>query len=121
MNISITFKNIPSSDAVKSHVEKKLSKLDKMLDGPAEAQVVLADEKLRSIAEINLTCNKLKIHASGEAEENNMYAAIDSLAEKIKIQINKFKEKQKRHLAGDKQSIKKEALEHEVLDDTDSE
>lgn len=116
MNISITFKNIPSSDAVKSHVEKKLSKLDKMLDSPAEAQVVLADEKLRSIAEINLTCNKLKIHASGEAEDNNMYLAIDNLAEKIRTQINKFKDKQKRHLAGDKQSIK-----NEVLDDTDIE
>ncbi len=116
MNISITFKNIPSSDAVKSHVEKKLSKLDKMLDSPAEAQVVLADEKLRSIAEINLTCNKLKIHASGEAEDNNMYLAIDNLAEKIRTQISKFKDKQRRHLAGDKQSIK-----NEVLDDTDIE
>jgi len=116
MNISITFRNIPSSDAVKSHVEKKLNKLDKMLDAPAEAQVVLADEKLRSIAEINLTCNKLKIYARGDAEENNMYSAIDSLAEKIKIQITKFKDKQRRHLAGDKQSIK-----NEVLDYADSE
>lgn len=116
MNIAITFKNIPSSDAVKSHVEKKLNRLDKMLDSPAEAQVVLADEKLRSIAEINLTCNKLKIHARGEAEDNNMYSAIDSLAEKIKTQISKFKDKQRRHLAGDKQSIK-----HEVPVYTESE
>ena len=86
------------------------------MDSPAEAQVVLADEKLRSIAEINLTCNKLKIHASGEAEDNNMYLAIDNLAEKIRTQISKFKDKQRRHLAGDKQSIK-----NEVLDDTDIE
>lgn len=111
MNISITFKNVPSSDALKSHVDKKLNKLDKMLDAPAEAQVVLAVEKFRSIAEINLTCNKLKIHARGEAEENNMYSAIDSLAEKVKTQITKFKDKQRRHLAGDKQSIKDEVLE----------
>ena len=116
MNISITFKNIPSSDALKAHVEKKLNKLDKMLDAPAEAQVVLAVEKFRSIAEINLACNKLRINASGEAEENNMYSAIDALAEKIKIQITKFKDKQRRHLSGDKQSIKDEVLEH-----TDSE
>lgn len=111
MNISITFKNIPASDALKSHVEKKLNKLDKMLDAPAETQVVLAVEKFRSIAEINLTCNKLRINASGEAEENNMYAAIDSLAERIKTQITKFKDKQRRHLSGDKQSIKDEVLE----------
>ena len=116
MNISITFRNIPSSDALKSHVEKKLNKLDKMLDSPAEAQVVLADEKLRSIAEINLTCNKLKIHARDEAEDNNMYLAIDRLVEKIRTQMSKFKDKQTRHLAGDKQSIK-----DEVLESTDSE
>ncbi|WP_320040187.1 ribosome hibernation-promoting factor, HPF/YfiA family [uncultured Desulfobacter sp.] len=110
MNISITFKNVPSSDAVKSHIDKKLNKLDKMLDSPAEAQVVLSEEKLHSIAEIKLICDKLKIHAKGEAEENNMYSAIDSVVEKIRIQITKFKEKQKRHLAGDKQSIKDEVL-----------
>ena len=111
MNISITFKNVPSSDAVKSHIEKKIGKFDKMLDSPAEAQVVLAEEKLRSIAEINMISNKLKIRAKGEAEENNMYAAIDSLAEKIKTQISKLKDKQRRHLAGDKQSIKDELME----------
>lgn len=121
MNIATTFKNIPSSDALKSHIEKKLNKLDKMLDSPAEAQLVLSEEKLRSIAEINLTCNKLKIHARSDAEDNNMYLAIDSLAEKIRAQISKFKEKQRRHLAGDKQSIKDEVLDYEVLDYTDSE
>lgn len=121
MNISTTFKNIPSSDALKSHIEKKLNKLDKMLDSPAEAQLVLSEEKLHSIAEINLTCSKLKIHARSDAEDNNMYLAIDSLAEKIRTQISKFKEKQRRHLAGDKQSIKDEVLDDEVLDYTESE
>jgi len=111
MNISITFKNVPSSDAVKSHIEKKLNKLDKMLDAPAEAHVILSEEKLRSIAEINLTCNKLKINAKDEAEDNNMYSAIDGVTEKIKTQITKFKDKQRRHLAGDKQSIKDEVLD----------
>jgi len=111
MNISITFKNVPSSDAVKSHIEKKLNKLDKMLDAPAEAQVVLSEEKLRSIAEINLNCSKLKINAKDEAEDNNMYSAIDGVTEKIKTQITKFKDKQRRHLAGDKQSIRDEVLD----------
>ncbi len=87
-----------------------------MLDAPAEVQVVLSEEKLHSIAEIKLTCNKLKIHARDQAGENNMYSAIDGVTEKIKTQITKFKDKQRRHLAGDKQSIK-----DEVLDSGDSE
>jgi ribosome hibernation promoting factor len=105
MEISITFKNIDSSDAVKSHVHEKFDRLDKMLDFPADAHIVLSVEKLRNIADINLTCDKMKIYAKEESE-NNMYAAIDALTDKVKIQIRKYKDKQRRHLAGDKQSIK---------------
>ena len=105
MQISITFKNIDSSDAVKYHIQEKFGRLDKMLDYPAEAHIVLSVEKLRNIADVNLHCDSLKIYAKDEAE-NNMYSAIDKLSDKVRIQIIKFKEKQRRHLAGDKQSIK---------------
>ena len=105
MQISITFKNIDSSDAVKSHVHEKFDRLDKLLDYPADAHIVLSIEKLRNIVDINFTCDKIKIHAKEESE-NNMYAAIDALADKVKIQIRKYKDKQRKHLSGDKQSIK---------------
>lgn len=110
MKISITFKNIPSSESIKSHVHEKFDRLDKMLDYPAEAHIVVAEEKIRSIAEINLVCDKLKIHAKEESE-NNMYSVIDTLSDKTKLQIRKFKDKQRRHLAGDKQSIKQEMID----------
>lgn len=105
MQISITFKNINSSDSLKSHTHEKFDRLDKMLDYPADANIVLSVEKLRNIADVNLICDKIKIYAKEETE-NNMYAAIDALSEKVKIQIRKYKDKQRRHLAGDKQSIK---------------
>ena len=110
MQISITFKNIDSSDAVKSHIHEKFERLDKMLDYQADAHIVLSIEKLRNIADINFTCDKIKIHAKEETE-NNMYAAIDALTDKVKLQIKKFKDKQRRHLAGDKQSIKPNEME----------
>ena len=112
MQIAITFKNIDSSDALKTHIHEKFDKLDKMLDYPAEAHIVLSTEKLRNLAEINLNCDKIKIHAKDESE-NNIYAAIDSLSDKVKIQIKKFKDKQRRHLSGDKRSIKINALDME--------
>jgi putative sigma-54 modulation protein len=105
MQISMTFKNIESSDALKNHIHEKFDRLDKMLDYPANAHVVLSVEKLRHIADINLQCDKIKIHAKEEAE-NNMYSAIDTLSDNVKLQIRKHKDKQRRHLAGDKQSIK---------------
>ncbi|MEH0022364.1 MAG: ribosome-associated translation inhibitor RaiA [Desulfobacter sp.] len=104
MQIAVNFKNIDSSDALKSHIHDKFDRLDKMLDAPGDAHIVLSVEKLRNIAEINLTSDKIKIHAKEEAE-NNMYAAIDALSDKVKLQIRKFKDKQRRHLAGDKQSL----------------
>ncbi len=107
MNISITFKNMESSEHVKSHVNDKFSRLDKMFDSPAEMELVLSTEKLRNIAEIRMNGDKIKIHAKEESEKN-MYAAIDALYDKVKIQIKKYKDKQSRHLAGDKQSIKTE-------------
>ena len=105
MQIALTFKNIDASDSLKAHIHKKFDRLDKMLDSPAEAHIVLSIEKLRNIVDINLHCDKIKLHAKEEAE-NNLYSAIDKLSDNIKLQIRKFKDKQRRHLAGDKQSIK---------------
>lgn len=115
MQISITFRNIDSSDSIKSHIHEKFDRLDKMLDSPADAHIVIATEKIRNIAEINLNCDKIKIHAK-EENENNMYAAIDTLSEKVKLQIRKYKDKQRRHLAGDKRSIKSNGLDMPITD-----
>ncbi|MBA3010455.1 MAG: ribosome-associated translation inhibitor RaiA [Proteobacteria bacterium] len=109
MQISLTFKNITSSDALKSRIQEKFDRLDKMLDGPAEAHVVLSVEKIRHIVEVNFKGDKFQIHAKEEAE--NMYASIDAVADIIKLQIQKNKEKLKRHLAGNKESIKNNDIE----------
>jgi putative sigma-54 modulation protein len=103
MQTTVTFKKIDPSDPLKSYVGKKLDKFDKMLDSPAEAHVVLSVEKIRHIAEITLTCDKLNIHAKEESE--NMYSSIDTLVDKVRAQIKKHKEKIKRHMSGKKQSL----------------
>lgn len=104
MQISLTFNKFDSSDPLKSYVNKKLSRLDKLFDSPTEANVVLSVEKLRNIAEISLKSNGLNIHAKDESD--NMYATIDVLVDKVKAQIIKSKEKLRRHLTGDKENIK---------------
>jgi len=103
MQTTITFKKIDSSDALKSYVQKKLDRFDKMLDSPAEAHIVLTVEKIRHIAEITLTCDKLNIHAREMSE--GMYASIDTLMDKVKGQIKKHKERVKHHMSGDKTSL----------------
>jgi len=112
------FKNMDPSDAVKTHIHEKFDKLDRMLDYAADAHIVLSVEKLRHIADINLVSDRIKIHAREEAE-NNLYAAIDTLADKVRLQIKKNKEKQRRHLAGDKESIKANPALFETSDPVD--
>lgn len=104
MQVTVTFKKMDTSSSLKSYVQKKLDKFDKMLDSPAEATVVLSVEKIRHIAELTLTCDRLKIHAKEDSE--SMYSSIDALTDKVKIQIKKNKEKIKRHMSGNKKSIK---------------
>ncbi len=113
MQTTVTFKQIDPSSSLKDYVQKKLEKFDKLLESPAEAHVVLSVEKIRHIAEITLTCDKVKIHAKEESE--SMYSSIDALMDKIRIQIKKNKEKIKRHMSGKKQSIKNEPVEELLL------
>ena len=91
MQTSVTFKNLDPSDHLKSYVGDKLDRFDKFLDNPAEANVVLAVEKFRHIAEINITGDRLSI--IGKEETVDMYSAIDMVLDKLEKQIKKNKEK----------------------------
>jgi putative sigma-54 modulation protein len=91
MQTSVTFKNIDPSDHLKSYVGDKLDRFDRFLDNPAEANVVLAVEKFRHIAEINISGDRLSIN--GKEETVDMYSAIDMVLDKLEKQIKKSKEK----------------------------
>ncbi|MCP3940854.1 MAG: ribosome-associated translation inhibitor RaiA [Desulfobacteraceae bacterium] len=109
MQTTVTFKKMDSSESLKTYVQKKLDKFDRMLDNPGEAHLVLSVQKIRHIAEITLTCDRLNIHAKEESE--SMYSSIDMLMDKVKSQIKKHKEKIKRHMSGNKQSLKNDTME----------
>jgi len=108
MNTSVSFKNIEPSDALRDYVEKKLEKIEKRLDAPAEAEVVFTVEKIRHITEIRLRSDKLHINAKEESED--MYSSIDLVLEKVKRQIKSAKEKMHEKRPGNKDGIKGDAL-----------
>ena len=116
MQTTVTFKKMDSSDSLKAYVQKKLDKFDRMLDNPGEAHLVLSIQKIRHIAELTLSCDKLNIHAKEESE--SMYSSIDALMDKVKAQIKKHKEKIKRHMSGNKQSLKNDTLEFNATQTT---
>jgi putative sigma-54 modulation protein len=91
MKISVTFRNTEGDDWHKKYIDQKLKKLEKYLDTPVEARVVLSVEKFRNVAEVNLMTNGQILNAKEEAKE--MSLAIDNAIEKIERQLKKRKER----------------------------
>ena len=111
MQTSVTFKNLDPSDTLKSYVTDKLNRFDRLLDNPAEANVVLSVEKFRHIAEINIAGDRLTIN--GKEETVDMYSAIDNVMDKLEKQIKKGKQKIRERRAGSK--ARNFAIEDEAL------
>jgi putative sigma-54 modulation protein len=95
MKISVTFRNTEGDDWHKEYIDQKLKKLEKYLDTPVEARVVLSVEKFRNVAEVNLMANGQTLNAKEEAKEMNL--AIDNAVEKIERQLKKRKERTRGH------------------------
>jgi putative sigma-54 modulation protein len=100
MQTSVTFKNLDPSETLKSYVTDKLNRFDRLLDNPAEANVVLSVEKFRHIAEINIAGDRLNI--IGREETVDMYSAIDMVLDKLQKQIKKGKQKIRERRLGSK-------------------
>lgn len=95
MHIDITFKNVDPSEALKDYATKRLSKIGKFLDRPAEAHVVLSVEKIRHKAEVTLNADGVIVNAVEITED--LYAAIDMVMDKVERQIKKHKQKLQDH------------------------
>jgi putative sigma-54 modulation protein len=91
MQISVTFRQIEPSEALKNYVTDRLTKFKRYLDGPVEAHVVLGLEKFRHQADVTIDSNGHII--KGSEENTDMYAAIDLVMDKIDIQLKKFRDK----------------------------
>ncbi|MBT5229866.1 MAG: ribosome-associated translation inhibitor RaiA [Methylococcales bacterium] len=107
MQISVTGHHIDITDSLKNYVNTKFEKLERHFEQVANVHVVLSVEKQRQKAEANLHLRNNDIHA--EAVNEDMYAAIDSLMDKLDRQVVKHKEKNSHHKNGE--SLKKQVVE----------
>ena len=89
MNISITFRHIDSSDAIKRYATDKIGKLQKLLHKPMEARITLSLEKLKHVAEVRLSSGSEHLEAHDSSED--MYASIDKVIDKLERQISASK------------------------------
>ncbi|CAM4296717.1 ribosome hibernation promoting factor [Vibrio agarivorans] len=95
MQINLNGHHVDLTDSLQDYVNTKFEKLERFFDHINNVHVVLRVEKTRQIAEATLHVNQGDIHAT--AEDESMYAAIDSLVDKLVRQLNKHKEKLSSH------------------------
>jgi len=98
MHIDFKFHNLESSDAIKSHAIDKLGKLQKYLRAPLDAHMTFSLE--RHLHCVDVTFNAGAEHHQARAEEEDMYASIDVVVDKIHRQINRTKEQHQQHRRG---------------------
>lgn len=118
MQINVTFRHIEPSLPLREYAEEKISRIKKYLEEPIEAHIVLKVEKFRHIAEVTIDADGLRIN--GTEETNDMYSAIDLLADTIEGQVKKGKDKYRRRKptgSGKDFSVSPEVSVGDVIDE----
>jgi len=114
MQVNITFRHLESTEALKLHARDKVEHIQRYIDRPSEAHVVLHLENLEHHADINLKAGPFLLR--GRAKSGDMYASIDAAAEKIERQLKKHKEKLKNHKFVERPNGRAVEVRHEVFD-----
>ncbi|MCM2678610.1 ribosome hibernation promoting factor [Echinimonas agarilytica] len=95
MQLNLTGHHVDITPPLRDYVTEKLAKLERHFDNITNVHVVLNVEKLRQIAEATVHLSGAEIFANAESE--SMYAAIDSLVDKLDRQVIRHKEKLQKH------------------------
>ncbi len=91
MQITVTGRQIEVTDSLRDYASEKIGRVQKHFDHMTTVNVVLQVEKNRHLAEVSLHAKGANLAASAQADD--MYAAIDEVADKLDRQVLKHKEK----------------------------
>ena len=100
MNLQISGHHLEVTPAIREYVTGKLERVTRHFDNVIDVNVILSVEKLKQKAEVT-------VHLSGkdvfvEAIDEDLYAAVDSLVDKLDRQVQKYKQKLQDHHRGEK-------------------
>lgn len=106
MNLNITGHHVEVTPALREYVTSKIDKVIAHFDHVTRVAVILSVEKLKQKAEVT-------VHVSGkdifvESDDADLYAAIDSLVDKLDRQLQKHKQKVTDH---HREPLKRQATE----------
>jgi putative sigma-54 modulation protein len=89
MNITISFRQMDGTEAVKEHAQEKIAKLQKFLRAAMKAQVTLSVEGNDHVADVQISAGSTRIRGSERTED--IYSSIDLVVDKLERQIRSVK------------------------------
>lgn len=98
MKVTVTFRHVRSTAALRTYAEEKITRLDRYLHRPMEAHVILEVLKKSHRAEINLIANGTALF--GADETSDLYSAIDLALDKVERQVKKLAARSKPRKSG---------------------
>ena len=99
MNLTVSGHHVAVTPAMRSYVQTKLERVKRHFDHVIDVNVILSVQKLRRKAEITVHVRGKDIYA--ETDDEDLYAAIDLLVDKIDRQILRHKDRVRAHHADD--------------------
>jgi len=104
MQVNLTGHHVDITDSLRAYVDEKIAKLERHFDHVTNVHVILSIEKLEKKAEATVHIAGADVFA--DSVHQDMYAAIDSLVDKLDRQVLRHKEKIKSHRGnGHRESI----------------
>ncbi|MEM7433368.1 MAG: ribosome-associated translation inhibitor RaiA [Pseudomonadota bacterium] len=101
MQLNVSGHHVEVTDSLRGYVEAKIEKIERHFDLVSGVNCILTVEKLQHKAEATVSVNGGTIYA--DAVEEDMYAAIDGLVNKLDRRVRKHKEKLVDHHARESQ------------------
>ena len=91
MNLNLSGHHLDVTPALRSYVRSKLERVSRHFDHVIDAHVILTVNKLIQKAEATLHVRGKDLHC--ESEQEDLYAAIDLLADKLDRQVLRYKDR----------------------------
>jgi len=101
MQLNVSGHHVDVTESLRGYVQSKIEKIERHFDLVSDVHCILTVEKLQHKAEATVNVNGGTIYA--DAIEEDMYAAIDGLVDKLDRRVRKYKEKLVDHHARDSQ------------------
>jgi len=114
MQLSVTFRHMDSTDALRDYAKEKVERIRKYFPDPIKAHVVLVcDRGYNHTADVMITLHNGLVIKGVETTED-MYSSIDLVMAKIERQVRRYKEKIRSHKGAEGLHGQREII-HSVL------